>query len=136
VTPSEEVIFADRQKQKLFFLDFTHNIKIEKADLSIKDMHFANNRVYVLTKRKIIIYDEYGNAIESRNIPERSDRIYVDSTHIYLFSFNKDYFHELNEEWKKVDFAHGIRDICTNHEIIVILNKNGSTLYFYNRSDL
>jgi len=136
VTPSEEVIFTDRMKRELIFLDFTNNIKFKEFDMQIKDLQIIDNTIYALTNNSIILFDEYGNVNTTRQIPEKCDRILVDSAAIFLFSSNKEYCYELNSDVKKIEYPHNIRDMCMHDGFIVILDGSGTRLYFYNRSHI
>jgi hypothetical protein len=135
ITPSEEIIFSDRQKHELIFLDFTNNIKFKKVDLKIDDLYSIENTIYILTKNNVLICDEYGNVIEEKEIPEKLNRIVVDSTSVIIFSPYEKYLYKLNENWEKIEFSHDILDITANDEIIVILSENGTALYIYSKSN-
>jgi len=134
VTPSEEVIFYERQKRMLVFLDFINQIKLTLDDVNIKDFCFVNNVLYILTKNGILFCDEHGNVFKEEKIPDRFSKIYADSTLVLLFSPDKKYIYAFNPSWKKIELSHGVRDITGNDEFIVILSENGTTLYFYNKS--
>lgn len=134
ITSSEEVIFSDRQKRELTFLDFTNSVKFKKDDLNIKDLYFFDGVIYMLTKNSILICDEHGNIFEEKKIPEKFNRIFADSTNVMLFSFDKEYLYKLNNDWKKIEFSHGVRDVSGNNEFFVILGGNGTTLYIYDSS--
>lgn len=133
VTPSEEVIFTDRMKRELIFLDFTNNIKFKEFDIQIKDLHIIDNVIYALTNNSIVLFDEYGNAIDRRQIPEKCDRILVDSASLFLFSPNKEYCYQLNGDVQKIEYSHSVRDICVHEGLLVILDGSGTRLYFYNK---
>ena len=135
ITSSDEVIFADREKDELVFLDFTNNVKFKEFDLQIKDLQMSDNVIYALTNNSIILFDIHGNSIEERKTPEKFSRIFVDNAAIFLFSQNKEYFYILNDDVQKIEFPDGISDICGNGKFTVILDGSGSHLYIYNRSD-
>jgi hypothetical protein len=136
VTSSEEVIFADRMKRELVFLDFTNTIKFKESDIQIKDLQILDDTIYVLTNNSIILFDEYGNAIAKKQIPEKGDRIFADRATIFLFSSNKKYCYELNSDVKKIEYPHSIRDMCVLDDSLVILDGSGTRLYFYNKSNI
>ncbi|GAH95950.1 unnamed protein product, partial [marine sediment metagenome] len=102
VTSSEEVIFSERQKHELIFLDFTNNVKFKKVDLNINDLYSIEGIIYILTKNSLLICDEHGNLIDEKEIPEKFDRIVVDSTSVILFSPYEKYLYKLNEDWDKI----------------------------------
>ena len=135
VTSSDEVILANQSNDELSFLDFTNQLKFKKTDLHIKDLQTSKNFIYALTNNRIIRYDEYGNVIEEKKIPEKLDRILVDGATIFLFSHNKKYFYKFNNQWQKIEFTYGISDICQNDESIIILDGNGTNLYIFDKSD-
>ncbi len=135
VTSSEEVIFSERQKHELIFLDFTNNVKFKKVDLNINDLYSIEGIIYILTKNSLLICDEHGNLIDEKEIPKKFNRIVVDSTSVILFSPYEKYLYKLNEDWDKIELPHDILDITVNDEIIVILSEDGTTLYIYSKSD-
>jgi hypothetical protein len=136
VTPSEEVICTDRMKRELIFLDFTNTIKFKETDIQIKDLQIFDNDIYALTHNSIVLFDEYGNAIDKKQIPEKCDRILVDSVALFLFSSNKKYCYTINGDVQKIEYSHSIRDMCIHDGHLVILDGNGSRLYFYNKSHI
>ena len=91
-----------------------------------------DNVVYILTNNNIILCDEYGNILEEKKIPEKFSSIYIDGTAIFLFSKSKKYFYKLNSHWEKIEFPHGVSDICGNDRLILILDGSGSNLYIHN----
>jgi hypothetical protein len=133
VTPSEEVICTDRMKRELVFLDFTNTVKFKEPDIQIKDLQIFDNNIYTLTHNGIIVFDEYGNAIDKKQIPEKNDRILVDSAAVFLFSPNKKYCYTLNGNVQKIEYPHTVRDMCIHNGHLVILDGNGTRLYFYNK---
>jgi hypothetical protein len=136
VTPDEEVIFFDHYKHELVFLDFTHSVRLLISDLKIKDMYFADSTLYVLTNSKLYSYDEYGNIIQEMEIPNKKTNIIAkDSTIIIYSSDEKDMYILKKEKWEKIELCHGICDIALGHNSLIILDDNGSTLYYYNISD-
>jgi hypothetical protein len=134
VTPSEEVIFFERQKRMLVFLDFTNQVRLTIDDVNVKDFCLADNIIYMLTRNNLLFCDEYGNIYSQKTIPYRADRIYADSTLILLFSPDERFVITVNSDWEKIELLHGVRDITGNEEFIVMLSDNGTTLYFYNKS--
>ncbi len=134
VTPSEEIIVAERQKRTLKYLDFTHQSKLIIEDISVKDFCFADKKIYILTKKHVLTYDEHGNILKDEKNPNGLNKIFADSTFILLFSPDKKYVYVLDTIWKKIELGHGIRDIAGNDEFLVTLSNDGYTLYFYNKS--
>jgi hypothetical protein len=134
ITPSEEIIISERQKRILKYLDFTHQTKFTIEDLGIQDLSFADQKIYVLTKKGVLSYDEHGNILRDEKNPNRLNKIYADSTLILLFSPDKKYVYALDTLWEKIELKHGIRDITGSDEFLVILGDDGNTLYFYNKS--
>ena len=102
----------------------------------IKDLQIADNVIYALTNNSIILYDEHGNLLEEKNIPETFNRIFVHGTTIFSFARDKKYFYKLNSSWRKIEFAQGISDISGNNIFIVILDGSGTNLYIYNASQI
>lgn len=134
ITPSEEVIFSDRYKHELLFLDFSYNVRLLISDLSIKDLYFADDILYVLTKSKLYFYDEHGNVIQEVEIPDKCTNIIVKDSTIILYSIDEKYLYKRNREWTKIELTLGIRDIVLTSNSLVILDENGTTLYIYSLS--
>ncbi len=134
ITPSEEIIISERQKRILKYLDFTHRTKLIIEDISVQDLCFADKKIYALTKKDVLSYDEHGNILRDEKNPNRLSKIYADSTLILLFSPDKKYIYALDTIWRKIELNHEIRDITGSDESLVVLGDNGNTLYFYNKS--
>ena len=134
LTPADEIILADHQMRELVFLDFTNSVKFKEPNITIKDLQFVNGIIYTLTKKNIILFDEFGNILGEKKIPEKLNHIFVEDADIFLFSPKKKYFYRFGDDWEKVEFLHGITDMCSNNQSIVILDGSGSYLYFYNKS--
>ncbi len=131
ITPSEEVILYERQKRELVFLDFTNSIRFKKPDMKVRNLHFANGLLYILTRKALFVSDEHGNTVEKKTIPEKVDRIFVDSTDVLLFPMDKKFVYLLDNICEKIEISHGVRDISGNNEFIVMLDESGSILYIY-----
>lgn len=135
ITPSGEITLADRQTHEMVFLDFAYQKKFTIDNVHVIDLDQSEDKIYALTRKHINIYDEYGNLIERKQIPEPMDKIYVDKQRIYLFSKSLNYIHRMDADWTKTDLPFGVSDMCTDDKVLVILDGTGTTLYFYNRND-
>ncbi len=135
ITSSEEVILSDRQRRKLIFLDFINRVKFIIDDLIIKDLYLTDDVIYILTQNSILFCDEYGNLFEEKKIPEKFGRFFVHNKKVIIFSSEKKYLYILNTDWQKIELTHGLRDIVANNDFFVMLDENGTTLYFYSISD-
>jgi len=134
ITPSDELIYSEQQKRELIFLDFTNNIKFEKNEIKANHLCFANDQLYILTKKALLISDEYANILESKEITKKVNKIFADSTHVIIFSSGERLAYLLEDDWKAIELPHGIRDMSGNNRFIVMLDENGSTLYIYSSS--
>jgi hypothetical protein len=135
LTTSDEVILSDRYTRELIFLDFTNSARLKKTDLQINDMQMVNGIIYILTKNKILNIDEHGNILKEEKIPGKLNRIFVNNNTVIIFSSNSDSLYMLDTDAKEINLSHGIRDISGNDGLIVILDKNGTTLYLYSTSE-
>jgi len=135
ITPFDELIFADRTTHELTFLDFADQVKFKKTDIIIKDLQEYNNVIYALSSNNMILFDEHGNVLEEKKIPENCNRLFVDSNNIYLYSNDKKYLYRLADDWEKIDLPHSISDICANNKLTVMLDGLDNNLYIYNKSD-
>jgi len=135
VTTNEEIVLANQRSNELIFMDFKNVAKFIKENIVIKDLHMANGIIYALTNKNIKFLDEFGNFIGEKAIPEKLEHIYVDSVTIYLFSSNKPYIYRLQEKWEKMELSTSISDMTFDAQNFIILDSDGNTLYFYNKSD-
>ena len=135
ITPSGEITLADRQTHSIVFLDFTYQEKFTIENVHVVDLDQFEDKIYVLTRKHINIYDEYGNLIEKMQIPEPMDKIHVDKQKIYLFSKSLNYVHSLEAGWIRKDLPFSVSDLCTNDKSVIILDGTGTTLYLYNWND-
>jgi len=135
ITPSEELIIAEEEKNELIFLDFMNKIKFKKFDLKIKDIKLFNKTIYILTNKELLFCDEYGNIFDRRKLTGRFEKLFVTGNKIILFSAGEKEIYILNGEGRKNELPHTITDIAEYNEFIVILDGYGSTLYFYKPTD-
>ncbi|KPK73821.1 hypothetical protein AMJ87_00455 [candidate division WOR_3 bacterium SM23_60] len=135
LTPADEIVLADRQSRELIFLDFAYQVKFKIENISILDVQWHDTLIYALTKNRILIYDEYGNLFEKRSIPEPGNRIIVDHDQIILFTEQDNCVHQLNDEWRRIEFPFGISDLCVKKDTFVILDGNGDNLHILSHDD-
>jgi hypothetical protein len=135
ITPSDEIILADRQDHEIVFLDFAYEAKFRLDNLKVLDLQWDKDTVYALTKNNLYIYDEYGNQLKKMAIPERLDRIHVGDGKVFLYSKASNRVYRLDIEWKQTTLPFNVSDMCTKDEILIILDGTGTTLYLYNNSD-
>lgn len=135
IIPSDEIILADRQTHEIIFLDFAYEEKFRIDNVKVEDLQWYEGTVYALTKNSIHIYDEYGNLLEKRPIPERLDRIHVYDERVLLYSESSNHVYRLDTEWEKIILPFSISDMCTEDKLLVILDGTGTIIYLYNRND-
>ncbi len=135
ITASDEIILADRQNLEIVFLDFTYEEKFQIDNLKVLDLQWYADTVYALTKNSIHKYDEYGNLLEKKAIPEHLDKIHVCYGKLLLYSKSSNHVYRLDTEWEKKTLPFNVSDMCTKDETLLILNGTGTTLYLYNRHD-
>jgi hypothetical protein len=135
ITPSDEIILADRQTHEIIFLDFAYEEKFRIDNVKVEDLQSLEGTVYALTKNNIHIYDEYGNLLEKKPIPERLNRIYVYDESVLLYSKSSNHVYRLDTEWEKKTLPFSISDMCIENNLLVILDGTGTILYLYNRND-
>jgi hypothetical protein len=135
LTPAEEIILADRQTRELIFLDFANQFKFKIGNLSVEDVVWDDTIAYVLTTNTLNQYDEHGNLIDTRPIPEQCSRILVADRKIMIFSEQRDYIYESDTDWRRIGLSLTISDICATNKVYIILNGLGNTLYLYSRDD-
>ena len=135
ITRSDEIILADRQDHEIVYLDFAYEEKFRLDNMRVLDFQWYQDTVYALTKNKIYIFDEYGNQLAKRSIPERLDRIHVGNGKVLLYSRTSNLVYRLDTEWKQTTLPFNVSDMCTKNEILIILDGTGTTLYLFNSSD-
>lgn len=135
LTPTDEIVLADRQLRELIFLDFTYQVKFKIENISILDVQWHDTLIYALTKNHILVYDEYGNLSERRPIPEPGNRIIVDHDQIMLFTEQDNHVHQLNGEWRSIEMPFAVSDICVKNDTFVILDGNGNNLYILSHDE-
>jgi hypothetical protein len=135
LTPVEEVILADRENRELIFLDREFRVRFKVENISVEDMQWHADLLYVLTRNGIDIYDEHGNQVRRKTIPERCDRIIVSDDRMLIFTAKANYIFKADTRWMKKEFPYTISDICVKDSSIVILDGAGSTLHILNQDD-
>jgi hypothetical protein len=135
LTPDDEIILSDRQTRELIFLDFTYEVKFKIENISIEDIQWHDTLIYALTSHRIHIYDEHGNLIERRAIPEPSNRMVVDDDMILIFTEQNKHLYRAGAEWRRIEFPYAISDICIKNNSVLILDGSRNYLHSYNRDD-
>lgn len=135
MTPAEEVILADRQTRELIFLDFTNQVKFKIENVNVEDVVWCDTMVYALTTSAINQYDEHGNLIDARPIPEQCTRIFVADRKIFVFTEQSNYMYQLDIDWRRIEFPLTISDICATNKSYIVLNGTGNILHIYSRDD-
>lgn len=131
---AEEIILADRFKKEVLFLDSQYRIRLIKSNFNVVDMDYFDKRIYLLTRKEIIVFDDYGNMIERIKIPEKKERI-VASGKIYLFTSAQNTILRKDKEWDSIKLNHSFIDLKITKKNVLILNQYGDTLYIYDKSD-
>lgn len=135
ITPSDEIILADRQTHEIIFLDFAYEEKFNIDNIKVEDLKWHDGMVYALTKNNLCIYDEYGNLLEKNSIPERLDRIHVYNGRVLLYSKSHNHVYRLDTEWEKKMLPFGVSDMCTENNQLIVLDGTGAILYLFDRDD-
>lgn len=135
LTPGDEIVLCDRQTHELIFLDFTYEVKFKIDNISIEDVQWHDTLIYALAANRIHIYDEHGNLIENRTIPEPSNRIVVGDRDILVFAEQNNYLYRAGVEWRRIEFPFAISDICIKNNVFIILDGNRNYIHSYNRND-
>jgi len=135
LTPTDEIVLADRQSRQLVFLDFAYQVKFRIENMSILDLEWHDTLIYALTKNHIVIYDEYGNLSKKQPIPEPSNRIIVDDNQIILFTEQGNCVHQFNGAWRRIELPFSVSDMCVSKDTLVILDGNGNYLYILSHDE-
>ncbi len=130
----EEIILADRFKKEVLFLDSQYKIRLIKSNFNVVDMDYFDKRIYILTRKEIIVFDDYGNMIERIKIPEKKERIVVRGK-VYLFTPAQKTVLRKDKEWDSIKLNHPFIDLKITEKNVLTLNQYGDTLYIYDRSD-
>ena len=131
VTPWEELIIADRKKKELIFLDFTYDVKYRLFDMNVIDIYMAEDELYLLTGKKILIYDELGNQKAALPIPVSCDRITMIDGKPAVYATAKNKIFVVSPAWQEYSLSHTIQDIASGNSVVYILGDDGFTLYTY-----
>lgn len=135
MTPAEEIILADRQTRQLIFLDFTNQIKFKIENLNVEDVVWSDTTVYALTMSAINQYDEHGNLLDIRPVPEGCNHIFVADRTVFVFTEQSNYMYRADVDWRRIELPVTISDICATNKAYIILNGIGNILHFYSRYD-
>jgi hypothetical protein len=135
LTPTDEIVLADRQTQELIFLDFRYQVKFKIANVNIEDIQWRDTLIYALSPRRIQIYDEYGNLIDTISTPEWSNRIITDRRDILVFAEQNKNIYRAGVKWQRIEFPFAVSDMCLRKNTIVILDGTGNYLHCYSRDE-
>lgn len=136
VLDNEELIISDRVERELIFLDFLYKRRLTISDISIKDMYHADNILYTLTNNSVMLFDEHGNINRTLEIPFASTNILVQDSTILIFHEHNEYLYIMHDTWQIIELGISIKDAVMLDQILIILAASGSSLYFYDLSDL
>jgi hypothetical protein len=132
LTPTDEIVLADREKHELVFLDFFYRVKFKIENVYIEDIRWQDTMLYALSSASIHIYDEYGNMVEKITVPQRSNRIIPSGDEILLFNEGENHVYR-GIDWVKLEFPFSISDICMKENTILLLDGAGHTIHSYSR---
>ncbi|MGD8978969.1 MAG: hypothetical protein PVI51_01090 [candidate division WOR-3 bacterium] len=135
LTPDDEIVLSDRQTRELIFLDFAYEVKFKIENIGIEDIQWHDTLIYALAATRIHIYDEHGNLIEQRAIPESSNRMVVGDDMILIFTEQNKHLYRAGAEWRRIEFPYAISDICIKNNSVLILDGSRNYLHSYNRDD-
>jgi hypothetical protein len=134
LTDAEEVVLADRLKNGLIFLDADRKVRLIRKNINVVDMAYYDNKIYVLTRKEIIVLDDHGNTLELIKLPEKMDRIAV-YEEIYLFSMLSSIMYKRNGDWKRIEIREPIIDLKIFQKNIFALTQYGNYIHIYDKSD-
>ncbi len=134
LTDAEEIVLADRLEKEVLFLDRQYQIRLMKKNLNIVDMDYFDHRVYLLTRKEIIVFDEYGNVVQKIKILPGSERILV-AEKIYLFTPGQKTVLVKEGKWQRIELSSPFIDLNKNENFIFTLSQYGDSIYIYNKSD-
>ncbi|MGQ9534467.1 MAG: hypothetical protein ACUVTF_04435, partial [bacterium] len=103
-------------------------------NMKVIDMDYYNERLYLLMSNSILVFDEYGNKLESIKTPEGMNGISA-AEEIYLFSSSSNIIYIWNEGWKRIELKYPVNDIQTDKNYLITLNQYGDCIYIYDKSD-
>jgi hypothetical protein len=135
LTPDDEIVLSDRQNRELVFLDFTYEVRFKIDNIAVEDIQWHDTLVYALASNRIKIYDEHGNLVEQKVIPEPCNRIVVGDDMILIFTEQNKHLYRAGVEWHRMDFPYAISDICIKNDLVFILDGNRNYLHSYSRDD-
>ncbi|MEO0185093.1 MAG: hypothetical protein ABIL20_04780, partial [candidate division WOR-3 bacterium] len=61
LTNTEDVVLVNRLKNELIFLDPQNKVRLRKNNVNAIDMDYHDNKIYVLTRKEVLVIDDYGN---------------------------------------------------------------------------
>jgi len=135
LSPAEEIVFADRKRYELSFLDFTYQLKFKIENIVAEDLRWHKDLLYVLTKNAVHTYDEYGNLTARTPTPEICNKILVVNDRVMIYKERSKYFYLADTTWHKKELPYTILDVCENRESIIILDGNGTTIRIFDRNN-
>jgi hypothetical protein len=135
LTPGDEIVLGDRQTHELIFLDFTYQVKFKIENINIEDIQWHDTLIYALAANRIYIYDEYGNLIENRLLPEPCNRMVVGDHDILVFAEQNNYLYRAGVEWRRIELPFAISDICIKNNSFIILDGSRNYLHSYSRDE-
>ncbi|MEO0162571.1 MAG: hypothetical protein ABIL39_08690 [candidate division WOR-3 bacterium] len=134
LTSSEELVLAERRNKAIIFLDSDFKTRLVKKNLPVLDIDYFEQKIYLLTRREVIVLDEYGNELEKFLVPARSQRI-MGREKIYLFTPGERIIFVKGKAWKTIELCHSVIDLILDDENLYALNQYGDTLYIYRKAD-
>jgi hypothetical protein len=134
LTPAEEIVLADRQRNEIVFLDFTYRVKFKLENILVRDLRWYDTLLYVLTKNSIFVYDEYGNLTDRKYVPEICTKIDLIDHKIIIFTEKANYLYLNDTTWVRKEFPFAILDVCERKGSLVILDGFGTTLRTFDRN--
>ena len=135
LSPDEEIVFADRKRYELIFLDFAYRLKFKIENILAEDLRWHNDLLYVLTKNAVHTYDEHGNLTARMPTPEFCNKILVVNDRIMIYTERSKHFYLADTLWQKKELPYTILDVCENRESIIVLDGNGTTVRIFERNN-
>jgi hypothetical protein len=135
LTPEEEVVVGDRSANALIFFDYQRQLKFIKNQIPVKDLQYAQGKLYALTDWSLLVFDKFGNPLREHAVPENLDRLFAVDSLLFLFSPGRDYFYMFDGQWHRIGLPYDLSDLTVDGPDLIVLGNRGSALYFYPLSD-
>ncbi len=132
---SGDIAILDRKPDQVIILDRQYRIRIKITDFPARDIATDGSKIYILSKKDLIITDHHLNIIKKVTIPETMKKIIVADDRIIIYTPGKRQAYYYNQDWQKVTFDDYLQDIALDGDRIYVLAGYGNIIRIYNFSD-